>query len=54
MNIAISIVNILTLLAFLIHTFIGDRELKIIQPSKDTDKGSEKLEKWTMDFTVAD
>lgn len=48
MNIQILIANILTLLAFFIHTFIGDRELKIIQPSTDTDKGTEKLEKWTM------
>jgi len=40
--------NILTFLAFLIHTFMGDRELKIIQPLSDTDKWAVKQEKWTM------
>ena len=48
MNISILIANILTLLAFLIHTFMGDRELQIIQPSTEIDKWSEKQEKWTM------
>jgi hypothetical protein len=48
MNILILIANILTLLAFFIHTFMGDRELKIIQPSTDLIKGTEKQEKWTM------
>ena len=32
MNIPILIANILTLLAFVIHTFVGDKELKIIEP----------------------
>ena len=48
MNIPILIANILTLLAFFIHTFMGDRELKIIQPSSDIDKWADKQEKWTM------
>ena len=48
MNILILIANILTLLAFFIHTFIGDIELKIIQPSNDTNNWTEKQEKWTM------
>lgn len=48
MNIPILLANILTLLAFLIHTFMGDRELKIIQPSNDTDNWMKKQEKWTM------
>jgi uncharacterized membrane protein len=48
MNIPILIANILTLLAFVIHAFMGDRELKIIQPSTDIDKWAEKQEKWTM------
>ncbi len=48
MNILILIANILTLLAFFIHTFMGDGELKIIQPSSDIDKWAEKQEKWTM------
>jgi hypothetical protein len=45
MNIAILIANILTLLAFVLHTFIGDRELKVNEP---TEKDDEKQEKWTM------
>ena len=48
MIIPILIANILTLLAFFIHTFMGDRELKIIEPSSDTDKWITKQEKWTM------
>jgi hypothetical protein len=48
MNGIILIANILTLLAFIIHTIVGDRELKIIQPSTDIDKWAEKQEKWTM------
>jgi len=48
MNSPVLIANILTLLAFFIHTFMGDRELKIIQPSEDTDNWTTKQEKWTM------
>jgi len=48
MIIPILIANILTLLAFFIHTFMGDRELKIIEPSSDTDNWITKQEKWTM------
>ena len=48
MNTQILIANILTLLAFFIHTFMGDKELKIIQPKPDTDNWAEKQEKWTM------
>ena len=48
MNILILIANILTLLAFSLHTFMGDRDLKIIQPATDLIIGTEKQEKWTM------
>jgi len=48
MNIPISAANILTLLAFLIHTFMGDKELKIIQPTEGIDNWTNKQEKWTM------
>ena len=48
MNTPILIANILTLLAFFIHTFIGDRELKTIEPNTDTDNWITKQEKWTM------
>ena len=48
MIILILIANILTLLAFSLHTFMGDRELKIIQPATNLNIGTEKQEKWTM------
>lgn len=48
MNIPILIASILTLFAFLIHTFIGDRELKLIQPLPENDGERIKQEKWTM------
>jgi len=48
MNGMILTANILTFLAFLIHIFMGDRELKIIQPLSDIDKWAVKQEKWTM------
>jgi len=48
MNTPVLIANILTILAFFIHTFMGDRELKIIQPTASMDDWSAKQEKWTM------
>lgn len=48
MNGMILTANILTFLAFLIHTFTGDRELKIIQPNFDSEDNYQKKEKWTM------
>lgn len=48
MSIPILIANILTLLAFVIHTFVGDRELKINEPTEETDGNFQKREKWTM------
>ncbi len=46
MNIPILIANNLSLLAFVVHTFIGDKELKLIAPT-GSDKKIQKLEKWT-------
>ena len=48
MNIVILAANILTFLAFVVHTFIGDKELKIIEPSNEVDENFKKREKWTM------
>ena len=48
MNITILIANILTLLAFVIHTFIGDQELKVNEPTNEADANFQKREKWTM------
>ncbi len=48
MNSSVLVANILTLLAFVVHTFVGDREVKIIQPTTNTENSIEKQEKWTM------
>lgn len=48
MNIPILIANILAILAFLIHTFIGDKEVRILQPPANADGWTNKQEKWTM------
>lgn len=48
MVISLLIANILTLLAFAIHTFVGDKELKINEPTSENDKNFQKREKWTM------
>ena len=48
MNLFIITANVLTLLAFVIHTFVGDKELKVNEPSSDTDESLQKREKWTM------
>ena len=37
--------NLLTVLAFIIHTFVGDREIRLIEPSAGD---LLKTEKWTM------
>lgn len=48
MSIPLLIANLLTLAAFVIHTFVGDRELKINEPTDETDPDFQKREKWTM------
>ena len=48
MNISILIANILTLLAFVVHTFVGDKELKVNEPANGSDENFQKREKWTM------
>lgn len=49
MNIALIAANILTLISFAVHAFVGDRELKIIEPqSEATDENFQQREKWTM------
>jgi hypothetical protein len=48
MDIAILIANILTLLAFILHTFVGDKELKVNEPTEGNDENFQKREKWTM------
>jgi hypothetical protein len=48
MNTLLLIANILTFLAFLLHTFIGDKELKVIFPIKSSEDYPNQQEKWTM------
>jgi len=47
MNTSLLVANLLTALAFLVHTFVGDQELKLIKPDADP-PGYSKTEKWTM------
>ena len=44
MNTFLLIANILTFLAFIIHTFVGDKEIRLIEP----EKGIKKQAIWTM------
>lgn len=48
MSTPILIANILTFLAFAIHTFVGDKELKVNEPADETNGNFQKREKWTM------
>ena len=48
MNIAILSANILTLFAFVLQTFVGDKELKVNEPSETSEDKFLKREKWTM------
>lgn len=48
MNIPILLASILTFLAFVIHAFVGDRELKVNEPTEENDQKFQKREKWTM------
>ena len=40
--------NVLTGLAFLLHTFQGDREIQLLYPSADAEHFDKKQETWTM------
>lgn len=48
MNIPILSASILTLLAFFLHTFAGDKELKVNEPTDALENDFQKREKWTM------
>ena len=48
MSMTLLTANALTLLAFVIHTFVGDKELKINEPINETDEHFQKRETWTM------
>ncbi len=40
--------NVLTFLAFVVHTFVGDKEIKELEPSESEEYSLKKTEKWTM------
>ena len=40
--------NVITFLAFVVHTFVGDKEIKILEPNNDNAPDFVKREKWTM------
>ena len=42
MSIALLIANILSLLAFVLHAFVGDKELKVNEPEEDANDYLEK------------
>lgn len=48
MNLQILIASLLTGLAFLLHTFQGDKELRLIEINPEDDTKYQKQEKWTM------
>lgn len=48
MNTPLLIANLLSFLAFLLHTFQGDKELHVLQPNSQEDINFEKQEKWTL------
>ncbi len=48
MNIPLLIANFLTLFAFIVHTFVGDKELRILEPTIKDEEHTKKREKWTM------
>jgi hypothetical protein len=48
MSISILAANVLTLVAFIIHTIVGDHELMVLSPDATSDPKHLKTEKWTM------
>jgi hypothetical protein len=48
MNTPLIILTILAGISFFIHTFIGDRDLKIIEPADDPDDNYKMRKAWTV------
>jgi ABC-type phosphate/phosphonate transport system permease subunit len=48
MNISLLIANLLCLLAFFAHAFVGDKEIRFIAPEADPENDCICQEKWTM------
>ncbi|SMO56628.1 hypothetical protein [Melghirimyces algeriensis] len=48
MNVPVLIAAVLSGLAFLAHTFMGDREIQLLRPEKKQDDAHNRMEKWTM------
>ena len=53
MNIAILSANILTLFAFVLHTFVGDKELKVNEPSETSEDKFLKLGQWILLLAIS-
>jgi hypothetical protein len=47
-SISILLANILTIIAFLAHTFAGDIEIHLLQPAMGIENWPEKQKTWTM------
>ena len=52
MNTILIAANILTFFTFIIHTFGGDKELKVNEPADEIDKNFQKRKKWTVERVV--
>jgi hypothetical protein len=48
MDTLLFIASVLAVLAFFVHTFAGDREIHLLQPSDHTEEEVNLQEKWTM------
>ncbi len=48
MNTFLIIANVLLFVAFVIHTFVGDKELSVLAPEDQAENALDRREKWTM------
>lgn len=48
MNAFLIVANVLTLLAFFVHTFVGDKELHLIEPDDEQKPRLKRRAVWTM------
>lgn len=48
MNAWLIVANVLTFLAFVVHTFIGDKDVRSIEPAAQNGSDLKKREQWTM------
>lgn len=48
MNVPLLIANVLTFIAFFLHTFGGDKELRALEPATNPNLKDKRQENWTM------